>query len=94
MFDFSALSNYQTIYNRIKEANEWFVEEQIQKIEEGLALAERHDFRSQSIQHELNTKRFEEQIDFAYSWCKLYGLPTIEVSEGREEASEGRGEKQ
>ena len=79
LFDFSKVSNHEVVYSRIKEANEWFVQEQIQKIEEGLALAEKHQNQSSSIQKELQASRFGEQVSFAYSWCTRYGLPTIDV---------------
>ena len=79
MFDFRDLPNYATVYDNIKTANEWFVEEQIQKIEEGLALCEEHRGSARSIEEKLKESRWKEQISFAYSWCKKYGLPTIEV---------------
>jgi hypothetical protein len=79
LFDFSHLSHYQQVYDKIKEANDWFVKEQMQKIEEGLQLAEKHKESARSIENELRETRFAEQMSFAYEWCRKYGLPTIEV---------------
>ncbi len=79
LFDFSHLANYDVVYQNIKEANDWFVEEQIQKIEEGLALCEKHRGSARSIEDKLTETRWKEQISFAYCWCRKYGLPTIEV---------------
>jgi hypothetical protein len=77
IFDFSECQNYEEVYRNIKEANDWFVDEQIRKIEEGLQLSEKHRESARSIEDELRETRWTEQISFAYAWCKRYGLPTI-----------------
>ena len=79
LFDFSALPDYEKVYNSIKEANDWFVEEQMQKIQEGLQLCEKHEGSGRNIETELKSSRWQEQMSFAYRWCKKYGIVPIEV---------------
>lgn len=44
------MENYEKVYKTIKEANDWFVDEQIQKIEEGLKLCEKHEGSAKNIE--------------------------------------------
>jgi len=68
----------------IKEANDWFVDEQCQKIEEGLKLADKYSSTDRSAQEQIKKIRMEEQMSFAYSWCKKYNIVTIEAEEEME----------
>lgn len=80
VFDFTDQPNYQTVYHNIVKANDVFVKEQEQKLEEGLHLAQRHK-TADSVERELRKFRFQQQVSFAYAWCTKYRLATIQVKQ-------------